>query len=105
MADPELLETLRRGPEAWNRYRDEGSDRETPDLSRADLSGLDLREADLHGANLTGANLSEAKLEGAILTDGQLAQVEARAANFAAVPRLRRGLHPPDRRARQKPPA
>ncbi len=53
MADPELLAILRRGPEAWNRYRDEGSDGETPDLSRADLSGLDLREADLHGANLT----------------------------------------------------
>jgi hypothetical protein len=58
MANPEHLQILKQGVEAWNQWRDQHRDIR-PDLARADLRGLDLSQADLTGADLTRANLSE----------------------------------------------
>ena len=49
MANPEHLEILKRGPEQWNKWREESS------YIKAYLRGADLSEADLHGANFSGA--------------------------------------------------
>jgi hypothetical protein len=100
MANPEHLEILNLGVEAWNRWRRECPDVE-PNLSgenlyrtnggRADfsganfigakliranfggaLSGAKLYGADLRGANLYGANLCDTGLTGANLTGANL---------------------------------
>jgi hypothetical protein len=71
MANPEHLEILKRGAEAWNKLKLEYPSL-YPDLSGADLSGADLRGADLRGANLRGANLTDADLTDADLTDVNL---------------------------------
>ncbi len=51
MADKEQLEILKRGVDAWNKWRIDNSGKE-----------IDLSEADLSGTDLTGGNLSYAKL-------------------------------------------
>ena len=66
MANPKHVKVLKRGVEAWNRWR-----RKNPDV-RADLSGADLSGADLSIADLAGANLSEANLMGADLSIANL---------------------------------
>jgi hypothetical protein len=60
MANPDHLNTLQQGVDAWNAWREEG--RVEPDLSRANLSGAHLSKADLSGADLSRANLSGANL-------------------------------------------
>ncbi|MGP8252051.1 MAG: toll/interleukin-1 receptor domain-containing protein [Terracidiphilus sp.] len=87
MANPQHLDKLLEGVEAWNRWRRENPEirpylREA-DLSRAELNGVNLAGAhlgevnffssnlsgsDLRGANLIGIDLSEADLNGADLT-------------------------------------
>lgn len=76
MANPEHVEILRQGWEAWNNWRLKHHDI-IPDLSGADLSGADLRTANFSGANLEGtnlkrANLTLARLEGANLNGANL---------------------------------
>jgi uncharacterized protein YjbI with pentapeptide repeats len=80
MANPDPLEKLRQGVDAWNAWR-EKKPSITPALSRANLSGADLgasysggrvSAANLIGANLNGANLSHAGLFGAILSGANL---------------------------------
>jgi hypothetical protein len=86
MANPEHLQILKQGVEAWNQWLDRNRDI-TPDLTevalfRANLSGANLFRAhlgravlfraNLSGANLTGANLTGANLTGANLTGGDL---------------------------------
>lgn len=81
MANPEHLEMLHQGVEAWNRWRDDNANIQ-PDLSDATLRNEDLRaanfrgailrNADLEQANLVGAYLDYANLEGARLTDADL---------------------------------
>jgi len=71
MANPEHLQMLEQGVEAWNAWREQHRD------IRADLRGdrfwgADLRDADLCGANLYGANLGEADLGGANLGEADL---------------------------------
>jgi hypothetical protein len=66
VANPKHVKVLKRGVEAWNRWR-----RKNPDV-RADLSGADLSGADLSIADLAGANLSEANLMGADLSIANL---------------------------------
>ncbi|MGR3279868.1 pentapeptide repeat-containing protein, partial [Acaryochloris marina NIES-2412] len=62
----DLLEILRRGPDAWNQWREKNPNQEI------NLSGADLSGADLHGADLHNAKLSSAKLNGADLRSADL---------------------------------
>ncbi len=63
MANPEHVEILEQGVEAWNEWR-ELNPEVRPDLSIEDLSGLDLRGADLQYADFHGAILRRADLGG-----------------------------------------
>ncbi len=71
MADQHQLEILKKGPQAWNEWRNQN--RQTGvDLSGAALRGNALREADLRGADLRGANLRYADLSRADLSGADL---------------------------------
>ncbi len=63
MANPEHLEKLNQGVEAWNQFR--GSQESFGDLSEADLAERDVSGIDLRGTNLQRAKLRGAKLGGA----------------------------------------
>lgn len=86
MADPEHLDKLAEGVEAWNTWRRQQDLLFRPDLANAKFRGVDLhgihlgsallREVDLEGACLTAANLRGADLEGANLTFADLSQAE-----------------------------
>jgi hypothetical protein len=78
MANEEHLAMLRKGPEAWHRWRERHAD-VVPDLSAANLSGANLvvanlREAKLSRADLSGANLVVADLSGAQLSEAKLSR-------------------------------
>ena len=69
MANPDHLEILQQGVDAWNAWRK----REPliiPDLSKADLSGWNLSGANLSGADLIWANLSRPDVSRADLLRG-----------------------------------
>ena len=81
MANPKHLEILKKGVEAWNRWRKQNPDIQPilgranlgeANLMRVDLHGADLKRVDLHGANLQGANLINAWLDGADLRNADL---------------------------------
>jgi hypothetical protein len=63
MANDEHVAILKKGMDAWNRWREENPDIR-PDLSEADLKGANLKGADLREANLRQARLGEANLRG-----------------------------------------
>ncbi len=65
MTNQEHLEILRKGVEAWNRWRAENP--VIPNLQEADLRGTNLQEAILWLANLQEANLRVASLQEANL--------------------------------------
>jgi uncharacterized protein YjbI with pentapeptide repeats len=68
MANPDHLNTLRQGVDAWNAWR-------KPDIT-PELAGADLREANLNGANLSGANLNGADLRDAHLHWADLSEAD-----------------------------
>jgi len=77
MANPEHVDRLLQGVEAWNRWREESH--EVPDLFGADfnhanLQEVDLKEADLRYTNFHHADLSESKLFGAKLKGANLSK-------------------------------
>ncbi len=86
MANPEYLEILKQGFDAWNKWRAENpriipslqeADLHWANLSRANLSGADLEGKDLRGADLSwakliGANLNWVNLSGANLAGADL---------------------------------
>ena len=63
MANPEHVDILKQGVDAWNAWRQDNPDL-APDLSHADPHGANLSDANLSNANLSNANLSVANLEG-----------------------------------------
>jgi len=73
MANPEHLEILKQGVEAWNKWREREKKRKERDKKtqkqedevRPDLSGVYLHEPNLKGINLDRADLSAARLSGA----------------------------------------
>ncbi len=71
MANPEHLAKLKKGVEAWNRWRKKNPSL-VPDLSGADLQLADLHQAGLYKADLTRANLTDANLSGASLGEANL---------------------------------
>jgi TIR domain/Pentapeptide repeats (8 copies) len=66
MANPEHLQILKQGVEAWNAWREQNEDIR-PDLTDTDLHGVNLTRANLTRADLMGANLMGATLEAANL--------------------------------------
>ena len=101
MANPQHLDILAKGVEAWNAWREQYPD-ELPDLSNAslrsavlrginlkgaavagtDFSAVRLTSADLSGARLTGATLIEADLRMARLKGADLSRTRLIAADF-----------------------
>lgn len=71
MANPEHLEILKQGVEAWNQWRDENTD-VIPDFRKANLSLANLRGFNLRGANLNGVQLIRATLTRADLREAQV---------------------------------
>lgn len=87
MANPEHLEILNQGVEAWNKWREENPDI-VPDLRGADLSASNLEHINLNGTLLNKTNLSEARLnnsqgEGAIFTQTILSNAQINTSLFA----------------------
>jgi uncharacterized protein YjbI with pentapeptide repeats len=85
MADPDHLNTLQQGVDAWNAWRKQGPvepDLSEANLARADLSGANLSRANLTKANLSEANLTEADLIGAYLIQANLIQADLSGANL-----------------------
>jgi uncharacterized protein YjbI with pentapeptide repeats len=72
MANPEHLQILQQGVEAWNAWRARNWVNFVPDFTEVVLIAVDLAEADLRGVNLTRANLTDAVLRGTNLTRADL---------------------------------
>ncbi|MFA4903972.1 MAG: pentapeptide repeat-containing protein [Desulfobaccales bacterium] len=81
MANPEHLEKLIEGVEAWNTWRI-ANPGISPDLSEANLFEANLVEANLHGANLSGAFLIRAYLLKANLHGADLSGADILKANL-----------------------
>src|ERR1035437_4352963 len=77
MANPEHLNRLLSGIEAWNTWR-------TQDNVVVDLSGANLAKAELPGANLWGAHLHRVTFHGANLAGAKFAQARLAGSNFFA---------------------
>ncbi len=83
MADPEHLEILKQGVEAWNAWRKKHSS-DQPDFTRTFLIRADLSGADLSGSNLTRANFSGADLSGVDLSGGDLSGTDFSGGNLSS---------------------
>jgi hypothetical protein len=95
MANPEHLQILQQGVEAWNTWRERNRDIRPDltdgsllrgglpmDLSEADLRYANFRWTDLRGANFRSANLRSAKFHGANLYGTDLRDASLRYANL-----------------------
>jgi Pentapeptide repeats (8 copies) len=99
MANDEHVAVLKKGVEAWNKWREKnhsanlrgvnfskailaGAELRGADLSEANLSGAILRKATLAMANLSGADLRGADLSEADLSDAKLGRADLRGANL-----------------------
>ena len=72
MANPEHLEILKKGVEAWNQWRMTAAiepDLAFANLESENLKAMNLTKAELYGANLTFADLTDADLTGSRLTN------------------------------------
>jgi len=81
MANPEHLETLKKGFDAWNGWREKHPGI-NPDLSNANLFREDLFASNLRGADLQRANLSGSNLSTADLREADLSEADISATNF-----------------------
>lgn len=75
MANPEHLEILEQGVEAWNEWRDKNGS-VSPDLSGANLIEANLRGAHLQSADLIEARFIEADLVGTVLCKANLSNAD-----------------------------
>ncbi len=81
MANEQHVELIKKGPEAWNQWREQNQE-EPVDLSDADLRGLALAKVNLKGADLKRAKLQFANLAGALLEGANLEQARLQEANL-----------------------
>jgi uncharacterized protein YjbI with pentapeptide repeats len=82
MANQEHLDILKKGVDAWNKWRKEHP-KIRPALIGADLKEANLSVANLSQANLIGTNLSQAHLSGANLSGANLSQAHLSNANLS----------------------
>jgi TIR domain/Pentapeptide repeats (8 copies) len=87
MANDDHVAMLKKGVDAWNKWRNQQPPSFVADLREANLSGANLSEAHLlgahlNGANLSGANLSETNLLGAHLNAANLSEAKLIVANL-----------------------
>jgi uncharacterized protein YjbI with pentapeptide repeats len=82
VANEEHLAQLKKGVNAWNRWRN-ANPKVGPDLSGADLRLAELRETNLRGTNLRGANLAGTNLNAANLSEADLRSAFLFSANLA----------------------
>jgi len=75
MANPEHIEILKQGVDAWNSWRNLNP-KQRPDLSNANLIKMHLPNVDFRGADLGDAKLSHADLTGARLRSARLCGAE-----------------------------
>ena len=80
MANPQHIEWLHEGVEAWNRRREQG--RVIPDLHNPDLTNANLMNANLSKANLRFADLTGTGLMWADLTDARLFRANLTSVNL-----------------------
>src|SRR3954470_992884 len=81
MAEGDHVARLRKGMEAWNRWRRRNPEIR-PSLVGASLRGADLWEVDLGNANLFEADLRQANLFGANLRGADLLWADLRGADL-----------------------
>ena len=79
MANEEHLKILKRGVEAWNKWRAKNP------IIKVDLSGADLLREALYGANFGGANLSGISLGEGVLLRANLSKANLSKAELAGV--------------------
>jgi hypothetical protein len=96
MANKEHVAILKKGMDAWNKWRDDNPDIK-PDLSeailiRANLSDANLSEANFGGADLIEANLSKANLIEANLRGAYLIEANLNGANLIVAILIRANL-------------
>ncbi|SKA99840.1 Uncharacterized protein YjbI, contains pentapeptide repeats [Prosthecobacter debontii] len=94
MANSQHLEILNQGVTAWNEWRKNNKQRQSLDLTeaqlshktfvKADLSGADLSKSFLFGADLRGADLSGAELSGTDFREADLSGANLREADLTA---------------------
>ncbi|MEM7217623.1 MAG: pentapeptide repeat-containing protein [Pseudomonadota bacterium] len=85
MADSNHLSILKKGRNAWNKWRETTDSRPNlreAKLARSNLAGFNLRDADLRGARLEGALLRGVELGGADLQKARLKDTVFRSANL-----------------------
>lgn len=82
MANPEHVEVLKQGVEAWNDWRDSSEGIEL-DLNHANLVGMDLRHTNLSNVNLIHTDLSWANLSYVNLTEATLSHANLRNADLS----------------------
>ena len=80
-ADPEQVEKLKQGVEAWNSWRAENPEK-LINLGGVNLRGIDLNVTGVGEVNLQGAILKDADLRGAKLFMANLENVDLRGANL-----------------------
>jgi hypothetical protein len=83
MADDEHVAILKKGADAWNKWRHENLNIR-PNLIEADLRGTDLRGADLNDTWLVEANLVNANLRGVELMEASFINADLREADLTA---------------------
>ena len=81
MANPEHVEILKQGVEAWNRRRVENPDVK-PDLINGNFQNVKLKEANLGKTELFGAKMSKTDLSMANLSKADLRDALLRRANL-----------------------
>jgi uncharacterized protein YjbI with pentapeptide repeats len=83
MADVEQLAILKKGPETWNKWRQNQRGKySTFDLTNSDLGSLYLASVNLRHTYLTGANLAQTDLRGADLTEARVGNASLSRANL-----------------------